>query len=213
MRPRMVPTMVSRAFAKVSLPDEAAANDIADALDGRKISGKRVAADVEDGALILDDLDETNVTGRLIGEAKGQFVVFNTRETLRTPVAVAWVDNNEIQGMFLLGADDFVPTAEEIGWASRVVDANANVEREAELSAFRLPKRWINRLMRAATQAEASDEVGQVATSLSLLLLFAGVAFFIKEFNEAPTQQQDMQRKQANVLKLRSQLLENGEKL
>lgn len=174
--------VVMRAEGRVELKDPDVATAVATALNGRKIYGKKVETKADNLIVLFSGLDgdKADLSGELIGEAKGSATVFNARRDYpNTPLAVAWIDMNRVQGMFVVGAGDAKPSSEELTWAKKIVNAKASLDMEGPIATFGLPKRWLKFLLDSAEapQEEASDSGGLIIGVLVLALLIAGLVF------------------------------------
>lgn len=182
------PSRIARqAQGKVKLDNAQTAISVAKALDGRKL-GKKMMQASTDGDVVVIDMDaEGNIfggldmDGKLFGVPQGRQVAFNGRKDINeTPLAVAWIDDDKVQGMFVMGMNGGKPSTEELGWASRLATEKTPLSMEGPIVNIGLRKRWLNFLLKAAGSQDEGEGPDPLVIAAGVLVV-ALVAFIVTQ--------------------------------
>mmetsp|Transcript_347 Transcript_347/g.1020 ORF Transcript_347/g.1020 Transcript_347/m.1020 type:complete len:246 (-) Transcript_347:309-1046(-) len=171
-----------RASGQISFKGADDASVIAAVLSGKKINGNVVEASQDGASVVLSGLDgdasgSADLKAELLGTVQGTPVVFNARKTAKaTPLAVAFIDSERIEGVLLVGSGDGKPSPDELALAGRVLGAGTDLG--GSVVSLGLPKRWLKGLLGAKSsggQFNPFAEYIPFAIGLGVILLVAVV--------------------------------------
>jgi hypothetical protein len=177
---RSVGPVGRRASGQISFKGAGDASAVAAALNGKKINAKVVEASQEGSAVVLNGLDgdvfgNVDVKAEFVGTAQGTPVAFNARQTAKaTPLAVAFIDSEKIEGVLLVGSGEGEPSPEESALAGKLLGAGTDLE--GSVAKLGLPKRWLKALLGAKSsgkQFNPFEEYIPYAIGLGAILLLA----------------------------------------
>lgn len=186
------PSRIARqAQGKVTLDNAQTAISVAKALDGRKLGKKMMQVSADGDAVVIDVDAETNIfggvdmDGKLFGVPQGRVVSFNGRKDINeSPLAVAWIDDDKVQGMFVMGVNGGKPDSEELGWASRLATEKIPLSMEGPIITLGLRKRWLNFLLKAAGSQDDGEGPDPLVVAGAVLAI-AVLAFIVTQTGAA----------------------------